>query len=46
MTLAEIFDNLEKKAKEIESEGTFTGDNKAIASILLAGLTELTKEKR
>lgn len=31
MTLAEIFNNLEKKAKEIESQGTFTGDNKAIA---------------
>lgn len=39
MTLAQIFNELEKRAKEIEKSETFKGENKAVANILLAGLT-------
>ena len=44
MTLAQIFDELEKRAKEIDKAETFKGDSKAIADILLAGLTMMAED--
>lgn len=40
-SLAEIFDDLEKAAKEIEKKEIFTGANKSLANILAAGLQQL-----
>lgn len=43
MTTAEILNELERRAKEIEEAGTFKGNNTAIADILLAGLTMMAE---
>lgn len=43
MTLSQIFDELEKRANEIDKAETFKGDSKAIAEILLAGLTMMAE---
>lgn len=45
VTLAEIFNRLEKDAKEIEASGIFKGQNEGIACILAAGIKELMENK-
>lgn len=42
--IAEILNELEKRAREIEKNETFKGDSKAIAEILLAGMQMMAEE--
>lgn len=43
MTLAQIFDEFEKRANAIEKSETFKGNNTAVTDILLAGLTMMAE---
>ena len=43
MTLAEMLNKLEERANEIKKQGTFKGNNKDFASVLLAGLEMLAR---
>ncbi|MCR5254625.1 MAG: hypothetical protein K6D96_01715 [Acetatifactor sp.] len=41
ITLKQIFDNLEKTAKQIEKENRFSGNNSSLACVIAAGLKNL-----
>ena len=45
ITLKQVFDNLEKSAKQIKKENKFTGNNADLACVLAAGIKNLMESK-
>lgn len=45
MTLAEILNELEKRANEVKESGKFKGENADLACVLFAGLEQLIEKK-